>query len=118
MEFDFGVFEDYYKDLVAQKVIVPEWRTKTKKPFTKEFKRGINQTQEGLQFRKKLCNAVFIHYWKDLTIQLSKSFGMNSKTDENKSLNDLVADDKEIDDFLDKLVFAVHTPNEVELDES
>jgi hypothetical protein len=118
MEFDFGVFEDHYKDLVAQKVIVPEWRTKTKKPFTKEFKRGINQTQEGLQFRKKLCNAVFIHYWKDLTIQLSKSFGMNSKTDENKSLNDLVADDKEIDDFLDKLVFAVHTPNEVELDES
>ncbi|XP_046459662.1 uncharacterized protein LOC124206074 [Daphnia pulex] len=108
VELDFGKFEEVYDDLIAKNIFDEEGRT------------SKNLTPEGLELRGKQRNAVFIHHWKDLTIQLSESFGgkIISRTalGENKSLNDLVGD-KEIADFLDKLVFAVNTPSEVELDD-
>jgi hypothetical protein len=117
MGLDFSIFEDYNGDLISENIIDAEWRTTVKKPFTKDFVKGINLTQEGSKFRKKLCDTVFNHYWKDLTIQVSGTFGRKQSINfsENKSLNDFVTD-KEINGFLDKLVFVIHTPNEVELD--
>ncbi|EFX87242.1 hypothetical protein DAPPUDRAFT_307146 [Daphnia pulex] len=134
MELDLCKFEEVYDELIAQKVIKGEGRASKKESFTDNFLHGINLSPEGLEFRGKLRNAVFIHYWKDLTIQLSIPFGkpnrkkisktasdgrkiISSTPDENKSLKDYLVGDKEIGDFLDKLVLAVHTPNEVELDD-
>ncbi|EFX62704.1 hypothetical protein DAPPUDRAFT_229967, partial [Daphnia pulex] len=118
MEMDFRVFKDFYDELISEKVLVAG-KTWKKKPFAKNFIKGKDLTEKGSEFRGKLRNAVFTHFWKDLTFTLSPKFGreiISSTPDENKSLNDLVGE-KEIGDFLDKLVFAVHTPNEVQLDE-
>jgi hypothetical protein len=116
MELDFCIFDEVYDELIAEKVIDGEGGTPKNVSFTSNFLHGLNLSPEGLEFRGKLRSAVFIHYWKDLTIQLSGSFGRKIISKTNKSLKDLVGE-KEIGDFLDKLVFAVHTPNEVELDD-
>jgi hypothetical protein len=59
MGLDFSIFEDYYADLISENIIDAVLRTKNKKPFTKDFIKGINLSQEGSQFRKS-CVISFL----------------------------------------------------------
>ena len=119
IEIDFDIFDEYLDELKLGNAIViePDGKTKYKKPFPQDFFHGTNLSSEVTQFRSTLRDFVFAHYWKDLTLKLSKNFGVASSTtaDDNR-LSDCV-EEKDIDDFLAKLVFAVDTPNEVQLDD-
>ncbi|EFX75950.1 hypothetical protein DAPPUDRAFT_322705 [Daphnia pulex] len=96
MEMDFRVFKDFYDNLISENVLEVAGKTHKRKPFTENFIKGKDLTEKGSEFRGKLRNAVFIHFWKDLTFILSEPFGRK---------------------IISKLVFAVHTPNEVQLDD-
>ncbi len=114
MEMDFTFLEEYSDDLAIENVLDTN---EVKKTFTKNFIEGINISEKVLQFRTSLCNSVFIHFWKDLTFRISATFGNNkceTSDEDNKSLANFFKE-KDIDEFLNKLVFSVNTPKEFQL---
>ena len=105
------VFKSYHVALVQDTVI-----DIASGKFHLDFINGENNLKpSACNFRKILCN-IYEDSWKQWTFECSKTFGSPSLDDggenaKNKLLDDVVTDN-EIDEFLDKLVFAVNMPNE------
>nr|CAH0106739.1 unnamed protein product [Daphnia galeata] len=128
------VFKSYHSVLVKEKVIDRERQPSGK--LNKDFLDGTNLIGNVKEFRQILSDftfekmknretedsaeqrkSVFETFWRDTSFQLSKDFGTKSQSpDETKKSLDCAIRDEDITSFLDKLVFAVHTPNEVKLD--
>ena len=80
------------------------------------FEKMKKETKDSAEVRE----SVFKTFWRDKSFEMSKSFGTkdDQSRDETKESLDCAIRAEDITSFLDKLVFAVHTPNEVELDTS
>ena len=113
MELNFNeIFGEYCQEL-AEKIVVDSKDAKRNRiTFTDDFIQGGNLTPDVATFRSTLLEAVFIHFWRNVTFKLSAKFG-KSKSGVT-SLDDVVKEE-DIDSFLNKFIFAVHTPNEVQL---
>ena len=115
MELNFNeIFGEYCQEL-AEKIVVDSKDAKRNRiTFTDDFIQGGNLTPDVATFRSTLLEAVFIHFWRNVTFKLSAKFGKRKSGVTYKSLDDSVEDD-DIKSFLNKFIFAVHTPNEVQL---
>ena len=112
-----NIFKTYHIDLVQKNVIDRvSWK------FHQDFIKNTNLSPNARQFRdiiyklwsiKKKGDTKFDDYLDALKFICSEGFGTN-KDPSDKELNDVVTE-KQIDDFLDKLVFAVDMPDEVRL---
>nr|CAH0106736.1 unnamed protein product [Daphnia galeata] len=79
------------------------------------FEKNKNkETKDSVEVRE----SVFQEFWGNKSFELSESFGTkdDQSPDETKKSLDCAIRDEDITSFLNKLVFVVHTPNEVELD--
>jgi hypothetical protein len=72
------------------------------------------ETEDSAEVRE----SVFKTFWRGELLKLSESFGTKDDQlpDETKLSLDCAISEDDITHFLDKLVFVVHTPNEVKLD--
>ena len=121
MTIQFEIFESYRKDLEKEAVIVPKIKNNGKL-FTDQFIQSSSSLSDrALEFRKILSNKIFIHCWKKLTFQVSETFGKpiiqvkNKEETGGNGIEALEDNEEHVKEFLEKLVFAVETPNEVQL---
>ena len=115
MEMDFNEIFGEYRQELAEKIVVDSKDAKRNRiTFTDDFIQGGNLTPDVATFRSTLLEAVFIHFWRNVTFKLSAKYGKRKSGVPYKSLDGSVEDD-DIKSFLNKFIFAVHTPNEVQL---
>lgn len=104
-------FKRYHWALVKQNVI----DLKSKRFHEHFLKKSRPLSPEANQLRK-----IFYEFprrnWRKWELKLDDKFGGNQSGTVNQQLPNL-AKDKDIDDFFSKLIFAVNTPNEVDLDD-
>nr|CAH0105441.1 unnamed protein product [Daphnia galeata] len=140
LDLNCDVFKKYHLVLVKEWEVIE--RQMKKKEFSGKlggkFMDGKNLTGNVKEFRNILSDltikqdknketndspeSIFQEFWSKKSFKFSASFGDNKSnkkpSDETKESLDCAIHDEDITHFLDKLVFAVHTPNEVELETS
>ena len=84
--------------------------------FHQDFANGDNLSTGAAQLRQIVSEVATSNDWKNWKFKLAKNFG-RQEIDVNYQPLPQTITEKEIDDFFDKLVFVVDTPNDTELDE-
>ena len=103
--------KNYHVALVVENVI--DLKTNM---FHQDFANGDNLSTGAAQLRQIVSEVATSNDWKNWKFKLAKNFG-RQEIDVNYQPLPQTITEKEIDDFFDKLVFVVDTPNDTELDE-